>query len=182
MTFQSIPHQSTCRAQKRSSCQYLVVQRERLERRLCLRERAETAAEFFGIVGWNELLDFVVGLLPHGNSACQERTAFGGEYEDAAAAVGWVGRNLDQAAALERLEGGGERGAIHGEQGGYRAHGRWLGAIEGHQQGELAVGQVEGAQGFIEAAGEGAGGALDVKTEAAVAYEEGGFVRKQICA
>jgi hypothetical protein len=34
----------------------------------------------------------------------------------------------------------------------------------------LAVGEVKGTESIIETAGEGAGGALDVKAEAAVAY------------
>jgi hypothetical protein len=46
----------------------------------------------------------------------------------------------------------------------------------------LTIGEVEGAESFIETAGQGAGGALDVETEAAVAYEGGGFVRKRVFA
>ena len=126
------------------------------------------------------MLDLVVGLLPHGNGACEEGASLGREYQDAAAAVGWVGRHFDQAAALQWLEGGGQRGSIHGKQSGDGAHGRRLGAIEGHQQRELAVGQFEGAEGFIEPAGQGAGGALDVKTEAAISNKKSSFVRKQI--
>jgi hypothetical protein len=153
-----------------------------MKRRFCSGEGAEGLAEGIGVVGGDELLDFGMGLVPDGNGAGEERLAFGGEDEDAAAAVGWVGRNFDQAAAFEGFEGSGQSGAIHGEQGGDWPHGRRGGAIERHQERELAVGEFEGAEGFIEPAGKGAGGALDVKTEAAIAYEEGGFVRERICA
>jgi hypothetical protein len=88
--------------------------------------------------------------------------------------------NLYEAATLERLEGGGQRGSIHGEQGGYWGHGRGLGAIEGHEERELSIGEAEGAQGFIESPGQGAGGALNMETETGVANEESGFIRKQL--
>jgi hypothetical protein len=139
------------------------------ERWFCLRERTKGAAECFGVTGGDELIDFVVCGLPDGKRTGEEVAAFGGEDEDAAAAVGRIGRYLDQAAALKWLEGGGKRGAIHGEQRGDRAHGRRVGAIERHEERELAVGEIEGAECLIETTGEGAGGALDVKAEAAIA-------------
>lgn len=107
--------------------------------------------------------------LPDGKRAGEEIAAPGGEDEDAAATVGWVGGDFDQAAALKWLEGGGKRGAIHGEQRGDGAHGWRVGAIERHEERELAVGEIEGAECFIETTGEGAGGALDVQAEAAIA-------------
>ena len=112
--------------------------------------------------------EVVVGLAPGGDGAGEEAAAFAGELEDAAAAVGGVGRDFDEAAALKGFESGGEGGAVHGEEGGDGAHGGGLGAVEGHEERELAVGQAEGAEGDVEAAGEGAGGALDVEAEAGV--------------
>jgi hypothetical protein len=141
-------------------------------------ESAEAGAKAVGIFVRDELLDFLVRLLPDGNGACQQISAFGGELENAAAMVRGAGRYLDQAAAFERLQGGGERGPIHAEQGCHGADGRGLGAIERHQEGELAVGQAEGTKHLIESPGQGSGGALDVKAKAAIPDQKGGFIRE----
>jgi hypothetical protein len=145
-----------------------------------LAEVAEGAAEVVGGAGGELVFEVVVGLAPGGEGAGEEAAAIAGELEDAAAAVGGVGGDFDQAAALERLEGGGEGGAVHGEEVGDGAHGGGLRPVEGHEQRELAIGQAEGAEGDVESAGEGAGGALDVEAEAAVPNEEGSFVGAQL--
>ena len=43
---------------------------------------------------------------------------------------------------------------------------------------KLAIGEPKRTQSFIESPRQGAGGALHMKTEAAVPHQEGGFVRK----
>ena len=63
--------------------------------------------------------------------------------QPAAALVFFVDRNLHQPAPFQRLELGGQRGAVHGEQRGDAADIRRLRPVERHQQRELAVGQVE---------------------------------------
>jgi hypothetical protein len=145
-------------------------------------ERSEAATEFFGAAIGKEMLDLVVDSLPHRNRASHQVAALGSEFQDAATAIAWVWRHLDQPATLKRLQGGGKGGSIHCEQRRDRSHGGRLGPIQGHQERKLAIGQLEGTQCFIESPCQGAGGTLYVKTEAAVSYEERGFVRKRIVA
>ena len=56
-----------------------------------------------------------------------------GEEEAAAALVGFVGDDADEAAAFERFEGGGEGGAVHGEELRDGGHAGGLGAVERHE-------------------------------------------------
>ena len=142
-------------------------------------EGAQAAAELLGISVGDELLDLAVGSLPLWNCMGKQGFPFGCELENATAAVGRVLGDLDQAAALQGLQCGGQGGAIHGEQRGDGAHGRGLGAVKGHQERELAVGEAEGTEDFVEAAGEGAGGPLDVKAETAVPDKQSCFVRER---
>ena len=121
-----------------------------------------------------------MGGLPGGHGGGKSFFAFCGEDEDAAAAVVGIGRDFDEAATFERLESGGEGGAIHGEKGCDGRHGWRLWAVKAHEERELAVGEAKGAERFIEAAGERAGGALHVETEAAVAHQKRGLVGKDI--
>lgn len=79
-------------------------------------EHVEVAAEIVGRAGGQEPFDFIMRGLPGGHGRSHGLFAFGGENEDAAAAVVGIGRDFDEAAALEWLEGGSERGAVHGEQ------------------------------------------------------------------
>lgn len=123
--------------------------------------------------------------LPDGDSAGEQRPALRGEDEDAAAGVGLVRLHADEtgtdkAAAHERLEGGGEGGAVHGEKAGDGGHGRRRGAVQRHEQRELAVGEAERAEGRVKPAGQGAGGALHVKAEAMIPHEQRGGVREHV--
>src|SRR5262249_1276034 len=79
------------------------------------------------------------------------------ERQQPAALVVRIDGHLDQAAALERLERGGERGAIHGEHGRHRGHARRRWAVERRQQRELLVGEIERAKDLVETAGGGGG-------------------------
>jgi len=119
-----------------------------------------------------------VGRFPDRQGVGEDLPSFFGEDEDAAAAVGGVRGDFDQAPALQRFERGGEGGTVHGEQVGDGAHGGWRGAVERHEQGELAVGQAEGAQDFVEASSQGTCRTLDVEAKAGIPDEDGGFVRK----
>jgi len=143
-------------------------------------ECAQAPAEFFGVSIRNELFDLIVSALPDWNRASKQVVSVPGEFQDAASPIGWVWIYLDQPAAFKRLQSGGQGGSIHCKQGCNRSHGRRLGAIQGHQKRKLPIGQFEGTQCFIESPCQGAGGALHMKTEAAVAYEDHGFVLKQI--
>ena len=110
-----------------------------------------------------------MSFLPDRKGAGEKLAPLVGEHEDAAAAVVRVMGDFDEATALERFQGGGERRAIHGEQGSDRAH-RWrFGAVEGHEKRELPIGEVEGPEGFVEAPGENSRGTLHVEAETVVA-------------
>ena len=120
--------------------------------------------------------------LPDRAGVREQAPAFFGEDENAAATVGRVGRNADQSSALERLQRCGKSSAIHGEKGRYRAHGRRGRPVQRHEQGELSVGEAEGAQDFIKAPSQCARRPLHVKAEAGVPDKDGGFVRKRFLA
>jgi hypothetical protein len=133
------------------------------------RESAQASAEFVGISIGNELLDLMVRLFPGRKRTSEQAFPLGSELQNAAAAIGGVLRHFEQSATFKRFQSSGQRGAIHGEQRGYWAHGRRLGAIQRHEKGELSIGKVEWTQDFVEAARQGASRALHMKTEATVA-------------
>ena len=114
------------------------------------------------------MFNFFVSALPYGNRTRQQGSPFVGEDENAAATVVRIGFDFDEAAALKRLQSGGQGGSIHGEQGSDGAHGRRLGTIERHEQGELSVGKLKGPQFLVEAPGQGACRTLHMKTETSV--------------
>jgi hypothetical protein len=143
-------------------------------------QHVEVAAKVVRRAGGKKFFYFLVRGLPDGHGGSESFFAFCGEDENAAAAVVGIGRDFDEAAALERLESGGEGGAIHGEKGCDGRHGWRFGAVKAHEERELAVGEAEGTESFVEAAGERASGALHVETEAAVADQKRGLVGKDI--
>ena len=142
-------------------------------------ERQQVLAQRVRIAG-ELLVDFLVSALPGGEGLREQCASVVREDQDTAAPVGRVGRNLDQTAALQRFEGGGQRCPVHGEEGGDRPHRGRIGPVERHQERELPVGESEWAQGFVEATSQGAGGPLDVKTEAAIPDHNGCLVRKHV--
>ena len=91
-----------------------------------------------------QALGLGVGLLHSGAAAASKALAFRGERQAAAAPVLLVDGDLHQPAAFERLEVGGQRGAVHGEQDRDAADARRLGTVERRQQRELALGQPNG--------------------------------------
>ena len=89
----------------------------------------------------------------------------------AAALVLLVDRDLHQTAALERLEIGGERGAVHGQQRRDAAERRRFRAVERRQQRELALRETERPQRLVEAPRQRARRALHVQAQAGVAHQ-----------
>jgi len=127
------------------------------------------------------LFNFFVSALPYGNRTRQQGSPFVGEDENAAATVVRIGFDFDEAAALKRLQSGGQGGSIHGEQGSDGAHGRRLGTIERHEQGELPVGEFEGAQFLIETPGQGTCRTLHMETQTSVFDHESCFKGQRFC-
>ncbi len=123
-----------------------------------------------------------MGGSPDRKSAREKPTPFCGEEKDAAATVTGMGFDPDEATALQGLERGGKGGTVQREERCDGSHGRWFGAIERHKERELAVGESEGAQGFVEAAPEGPCCTLHVHAEAGVAQVESGLERDRLFA
>lgn len=119
---------------------------------------------------------FGMVLLPHRNCFCEESQAGGGEGEQTSAAVRGIGSDPDQFTAFEGFEGGGEGGAIHREECGYGGHSGGDRTVERHHQGELSIGQSEGAESVVEPACQRSRGPLHMQAEAAVPDPDGGQV------
>jgi hypothetical protein len=145
-------------------------------------ERSAEGAEVVAEAGWvaagQKGFQFAAETLPDGDSTGEEFSAVDAEAEPTATVVGRVACDFEQAAACERLQRGGQGGAVHAQQIGHRRDARRVRAIERHEERKLAVGEVKGAEGFVEAAGESAGGALDMEAEAEIANPEAGFERE----
>lgn len=136
------------------------------------RQRSEGGA---GVSGFGEAgLDEGVFALPDGEGGGEESASGIGEGKFAATAVGGVLGDLDEGAAFEGLEGGGEGGAVHGEKGCDFGDVGWCGAVERHQDGKLAVSEAERGKSAVELAGERAGGALGMEAETGIADVERG--------
>jgi hypothetical protein len=133
------------------------------------------------IYGAGSVFNLFVRALPLGDGARQQGASFFREDEDTAAAVVRVKLDFHESAAFQWLQGCCEGGSIHGQQGSDRPHRRRLRTVQRHQERKLAVGQIEGAQLFIEAPGQGPSGTLDVETETTIPNEEGCFVRQRFC-
>ncbi len=76
---------------------------------------------------------------------------------------------MTSSAPDQRLERGGQGRAIHRQQGRDWRHGRRRGAVQGVEQGELAIGQAARAQRVVESAREDPRRPLDMKAEARIA-------------
>jgi len=140
-------------------------------------EREQVAAEPARVSVGDKRFHFPVGLFPHWNRSGEHTPALLCEYETPAAPIGFVYHDLYEASALERLQRGGERSAVHSEQRSDGRHRRRLRAIERHHQRELPVGEAVWPEGLVEPPGESARRPLRVETEARVANPECGFKR-----
>jgi hypothetical protein len=145
-----------------------------------LRHRHQAGTQFVEICAGEMALNFSVGAPPDWCGAGEQVPALCGQNQSAAAAIVLILLNADKAAALERLEGRGERGAVHGQQVCHRSHRRRLGPVQRHEQRKLPVGKPQRAEGLVETAGQSAGRALHVQAEAMVPYKQCSCVRKQI--
>jgi hypothetical protein len=132
-------------------------------------EFAQGSSQSVGAASCQQALSLRMFPFPHRCGGGEQRSAGRRQYEAAAAFVGAVHVDFQKAAAFERLEIGGESRAIHGEERRNVTEARRLGAIERHQQRELALCQIEWPQRIVKAPGQRARGPLDVQTKAAVA-------------
>ena len=95
-----------------------------------------------------------------------------GEGEQPGAAIGRRGFDVHQPAPLERLQCRSQRGAIHRQQLGDRAHRRRFRTVQRHQQRELLIGEADRPQRFVEMSRQGPRCALGVKAQAGVANQQ----------
>ncbi len=114
-------------------------------------EGAEVAAEAIGIDVAEEGFEVLAGAFPDGNGTGEEGFTLKSEVQEAAAAVGGVGRDFEKAAALERFESSGESGAVHAEEVGDGSHTGRVGAVEGHEEGKLTIVEFDGTKCVVEA-------------------------------
>ncbi len=129
-------------------------------------------AERIPIYGAGLAFNLFVGTLPHRKGTRQQGAGFVSKDEDAAPAVVRILLDFDQSAALKRLQRGGQRRSIHRKQGSDRPHRRRFGAVERHEQRELAIGKFEGAKFFVKAPGQGACRTLHVETETPIFHHQ----------
>jgi hypothetical protein len=142
----------------------------------------EVLAQRVPIDAGSKLFNLFVSALPDKKSTGEQAAPFRSEDEDAAAAVRGVGPDSNQAAPHQRLKSRGQGCSIHRQERSDRAHGRRFRTIEGHQQGELPVGQVEGAQLFVETPGQSARRTLHMKTKTTVLDHQRCFEGQGVCA
>lgn len=104
---------------------------------------------------------------PDRDSGFQEIAACIGEVETARAPVVLVRNNCNEAAAFERLEIGGQRGAVHRQEFGRLAKARRVWPVERHQKRILTMADAEWGERLVKPAGEGPGCAVNAKAQAA---------------
>ena len=95
-------------------------------------EVAQATPEKLWIYVFEQRGNIAVGTLPDRHRRSKQRFALCGQAEKSAASVGSAFGDRDQASSLERFEGSGEGGAIHGEQSRDGCDAWRLGTIEGH--------------------------------------------------
>ena len=142
-------------------------------------QRPQILEQPIGITAGNEFFDLGVRALPRRQRLAEQFAPLRGEFQEAAAPVRRISDHFDQPAPLQRFQRCGQSRPVHSQQGSHRSHGRWLGTVERHEEGKLAIGQSEGAQGVIEQPAEDARRPLHMETKAGIPYKEGGFVREQ---
>jgi hypothetical protein len=136
---------------------------------------AQVAAQAVGAAARKQAIDLGMGAPPDRHGAREQRAAGARQFEPPAASVVGVDHDRDEAAPLQQLERGGERGAVHGEQGGDRTDGGRLGPVQRHHHRVLPAGQAERPQRVVEAPRERPRRTLQVKAQAIIPNEKRGF-------
>jgi len=142
-----------------------------------LGECPQVAAQAIGVAVLQPRFNFQVGSLPDRRSVGEQSPALWRQTQPSTTPVSRIWAHLDQAAPLQRLECGGQGGAIHGQQRGHRPHARRLRTIQRHEQRELAVGQTERPQCLVEMPCHRPSRPLHVQTEATIANQQRSFKR-----
>ena len=142
-----------------------------------LGECPQVAAQAIGVAVLQPRFNFQVGSLPDRRSVGEQSPALWRQTQPSTTPVSRIWAHLDQAAPLQRLECGGQGGAIHGQQRGHRPHARRLRTIQRHEQRELTVRQTDRAQCLVEIPCQRPCRPLHVQTEATIANQQRSFKR-----
>jgi hypothetical protein len=142
-----------------------------------LGEGTQIAPQTIGVALWQERFNFQVGILPDWRSVGEQGPALSRQTHPSTTPVCRIWGYLDQAAALQRLDCGGQGGAIHGQQRCHRPHAGRLRTIQRHEQRELTIGQPDRPQCRVEIPGQCPCRPLHVQTEATIANPQRGCKR-----
>lgn len=130
---------------------------------------AQAVPQAFGLVKPEERFHLGMRLCPQGQCRNQKRMPLRGQTRPPAPPVLFVFLDDDKALLGQRLQGGGECRAIHGERIGQLSERRWLGTVERHHQGKLPIGQAERTEDVVEMPGKRPCRPLCMKAQAGVA-------------
>jgi hypothetical protein len=133
---------------------------------------AQVAPQAVGAAAWKHAVDFGMGAPPDRNRTREQGAAGACQFEPPAASVVGVDHDRDEAAPLQQLERGGERRAVHGEQGGDRTDGGRLGPVQRHHHRVLPAGQAGGPQRVVETPRQRPRRALQVKAQTVIPNEK----------
>jgi hypothetical protein len=145
-----------------------------------LGESTQTVPQAIGVAVRQKRFHFQVGFFPDRRCVGQQRSSLSRKTQPSTTPVSRIWADLDQAAPLQRLERGGQGGAIHGQQRCHGPHARRLRTVQRHQQRELTVGQPERAQCLVEIPGQCPCRPLHVQAEATIANPQRGCKRNDI--
>ena len=134
---------------------------------------AKTGAQDVRAGAAQEPLRLPVRARPDRRCGGKERASGRGDDQPPAAFVGVIHLHLDKTAARERLEIGGERGAVERQQRGDGADGRRLGTVERCQERELPLGQTDRPQRLVEASCQRPRRSLHMQAKTVVAHVMG---------
>ena len=98
--------------------------------------------------------------------------------QQSGAPVRQIGRRLDEATTLQRLEIGSQGRPVHRQQRRHAAEVRWFRPIERHEDRELLAGDTDRLQHDIETACERMRRPLRMQAQVGVTHQKGGFEGK----
>jgi hypothetical protein len=145
-----------------------------------LGESPQIVPQAIGVALRQERFDFQVGILPDRRSVGKQGPALSRKTQPSTTPVSRICADLDQATPFQRLERGGQGGAIHGQQRRHRPYARRLRTIQRHQQRELTIGQPDRPQCLVEIPGQRPCRPLHVQAEATIANPQRGCKRNNI--
>ena len=115
---------------------------------------------------------------PGGQGGTQPVDTCLSQHQAPVAAVGLVKAGFGKSLSFQNFQRRCQRCSVHAQQGYQVADAGRFRLVQRHQQRELPIGQTMRAQHLVKAAGQHAGGALDVKAQAMIPHLVRGFERQ----